>query len=57
VKKTGRVSFDPKIFLAKVGGGTTVTKYQKDQIVFSREEVADAVFLHPARQDKTRRRF
>ncbi len=42
-KKT-RASFDPKKFLAKVGEGKTIAKYQKDQIVFSQGDVADAVF-------------
>jgi len=36
--------FDPKIFLAKLGDGKTISKYQKDQIVFSQGDVADAVF-------------
>src|SRR5947209_11272908 len=40
-KKTG---FDPKMFLAKVGDGKTISKYRKDQIVFSQGQVADAVF-------------
>jgi CRP-like cAMP-binding protein len=44
VKKSRKAAFDPKIFLAKVGDGKTVSKYQKDQIVFSQGEVADAVF-------------
>src|SRR6266853_903464 len=35
---------NPKIFLAKVGEGKTISKYRKDQIVFSQGEVADAVF-------------
>ena len=39
-----KASFVPKIFLAKVGGGKTISKYRKDQIVFSQGEVADAVF-------------
>jgi CRP-like cAMP-binding protein len=47
-KKMGRkrfkASFDPKIFLAKVGEGKTISKYRKDQIVFSQGQVADAVF-------------
>ena len=42
--KKGRASFDPKKFLAKVGDGKTIAKYQKDQIVFSQGDVADAVF-------------
>jgi hypothetical protein len=44
VKKSLRAAFDPKIFLAKVGDGKTISKYQKDQIVFSQGDVADAVF-------------
>jgi CRP/FNR family transcriptional regulator, cyclic AMP receptor protein len=39
-----RAAFDPKIFLAKVGNGKTISKYEKDQIVFSQGDVADAVF-------------
>ena len=37
-------SFDPKKFLAKVGNGKTILTHQKNQIVFSQGEVADAVF-------------
>jgi CRP/FNR family transcriptional regulator, cyclic AMP receptor protein len=44
MRKNRRASFDPKMFLAKVGGGKTIAKYQKDQIVFSQGDVADAVF-------------
>jgi hypothetical protein len=44
VKKGRKAAFDPKIFLAKVGDGKTISKYQKDQIVFSQGDVADAVF-------------
>jgi CRP/FNR family transcriptional regulator, cyclic AMP receptor protein len=43
MKRKGKLSFDPKRFLAKVGKGKTVSKYRKDQIVFSQGEVADAV--------------
>jgi CRP/FNR family transcriptional regulator, cyclic AMP receptor protein len=42
-KKT-KASFDPKMFLAKVGDGKTIAKYRKNQIVFSQGQVADAVF-------------
>jgi CRP-like cAMP-binding protein len=42
--KRGRVSFDPKEFLAKVGDGKTVAEYQKDQIVFAQGDAAEAVF-------------
>ena len=44
VRKRVKASFDPKKFLAKVGEGRTISKYRKDQIVFSQGEVADAVF-------------
>jgi CRP/FNR family transcriptional regulator, cyclic AMP receptor protein len=44
VRKRVTASFDPKIFLAKVGEGKTISKYRKDQTVFSQGEVADAVF-------------
>jgi CRP-like cAMP-binding protein len=44
VRKRVKASFDPKVFLAKVGEGKTIAKYRKDQIVFSQGQVADAVF-------------
>ena len=44
MRKDRKASFDPKRFLAKVGDGKTIAKYQKDQIIFSQGEVADAVF-------------
>ena len=44
VGKTVVAGFDPKAFLAKVSDGTVISKYQKDQIVFSQGDVADAVF-------------
>jgi CRP/FNR family transcriptional regulator, cyclic AMP receptor protein len=42
--KKSKTKFDPKIFLAKVGAGKTISHYRKGQIVFSQGEVADAVF-------------
>jgi CRP/FNR family transcriptional regulator, cyclic AMP receptor protein len=44
VKKRAKASFNPTKFLAKVGEGKTISKYRKDQIVFSQGEVADSVF-------------
>jgi CRP/FNR family transcriptional regulator, cyclic AMP receptor protein len=44
MRKDRKASFDTKAFLAKVGEGKTVAKYQKDQTVFSQGDVADAVF-------------
>jgi CRP/FNR family transcriptional regulator, cyclic AMP receptor protein len=39
-----KLIFDPKAFLAKADGGRTISKYQRDQTVFSQGEAADAVF-------------
>ena len=44
MRKRVKASFDPKMFLASVGEGKTISKYRKDQIVFSQGQVADAVF-------------
>jgi CRP/FNR family transcriptional regulator, cyclic AMP receptor protein len=44
MKPKRKLPFDPKRFLAKVGKGKTISKYRKDQIVFSQGQVADAVF-------------
>ena len=44
MKKSKKAAFDPKRFLAKVGGGTAVSNYQKDQIVFRQGDVADTIF-------------
>jgi CRP/FNR family cyclic AMP-dependent transcriptional regulator len=45
VKKSRKAAFDPKTFLAKVGDGKAISKFQKDQIVFSQGDVGDAVFF------------
>jgi CRP-like cAMP-binding protein len=42
--KRAALLFDPNDFLAKVGGGRTISKYRKNQKVFSQGEVADSVF-------------
>jgi CRP/FNR family cyclic AMP-dependent transcriptional regulator len=39
-----KASFDPKSFLAMVGDGRSIGKYNKDQVVFSQGDPADAVF-------------
>jgi CRP/FNR family transcriptional regulator, cyclic AMP receptor protein len=39
-----RLPFDPKSFLAKVGKGRSISKYRKDQVVFSQGDLAEAVF-------------
>jgi CRP/FNR family cyclic AMP-dependent transcriptional regulator len=38
-------TFDPKAFLAQVGEGRTISHYDKDQIVFSQGEPADALYF------------
>ena len=42
--RKGKISFDPKTFLARVGDGRSLAKYRKGQIVFSQGEIGDAVF-------------
>jgi CRP-like cAMP-binding protein len=45
VKRTRKAEFEPGIFPAKVSDGQTISKYQKDQIVFSQGDVADAFYI------------
>ena len=42
--KAAKSLFDPKLFLAKVGEGKTILKFDKSQAVFSQGEAADTVF-------------
>jgi CRP-like cAMP-binding protein len=42
--KTAKISFNPAAFLAKVGEGKTISKFSKNDIIFSQGEAADAVF-------------
>jgi CRP-like cAMP-binding protein len=42
--KTVQDSFDPKLFLAKLGEGKTILEFRKDQVVFAQGDVADTVF-------------
>ena len=39
-----KVLFDPKVFLATVNGGRSISKYRRNQTVFSQSSSADAVF-------------
>jgi CRP/FNR family cyclic AMP-dependent transcriptional regulator len=43
-KKVRKVAFDPNVFLATIGGGRTLSNYQKDEVIFSQGKPADAVF-------------
>jgi CRP/FNR family transcriptional regulator, cyclic AMP receptor protein len=36
--------FDPKSFLAKIGEGRTISRYRRNEVVFSQGDPADAVF-------------
>ena len=42
--KAVKNSFDPDIFLARVETGKTISKYRKNQVVFTQGDVADTVF-------------
>ena len=44
MKRKGKLSFDPKVFLSKVNGGRAISDYRKDQIVYTQGEPADSVF-------------
>jgi CRP/FNR family transcriptional regulator, cyclic AMP receptor protein len=39
-----KLPFDPKVFLAKVNGGRSISNYRKDQTVYTQGAPADAVF-------------
>jgi CRP/FNR family cyclic AMP-dependent transcriptional regulator len=43
-KKAKTAPFDPKVFLATVNGGRSISKYRINQKVFSQGTPADAVF-------------
>ena len=43
-KKANKVPFDPKVFLATVNGGRTISNYRKGQVIFLQGDPADAVF-------------
>ena len=42
--KASKSTFDPKTFLAKVGDGKAILKFDKNQVVFSQGDAADTVF-------------
>jgi CRP-like cAMP-binding protein len=43
-KRNEKLTFDPKVFLAKVNGGRTITKYRTTQVVYEQGTPADSVF-------------
>jgi CRP/FNR family transcriptional regulator, cyclic AMP receptor protein len=42
--KAAKTLFDPKRFLAKVGDGKTILKFDRNRVVFSQGDAADTVF-------------
>jgi CRP/FNR family transcriptional regulator, cyclic AMP receptor protein len=42
--KQAKGSFDPKMFLAKVGSGKTILEFRKDHDIFAQGDVADTLF-------------
>jgi CRP/FNR family transcriptional regulator, cyclic AMP receptor protein len=44
VGKALKSSFDPKLFLAKVGAGKTILEFHKNQNIYAQGDVADTVF-------------
>jgi CRP/FNR family transcriptional regulator, cyclic AMP receptor protein len=53
MKSKRKPPFDPKIFLSKVNGGRAISKYRKDQIVYTQGEPADSVFYIQGGKVKT----
>jgi CRP-like cAMP-binding protein len=43
-KAAKKKGFNPKVFLAKVGTGKTISGYRKDQVIFSQGDIADTIF-------------
>jgi CRP/FNR family cyclic AMP-dependent transcriptional regulator len=43
-KKAKKIPFDPKVFLATVAGGRTLSNYRKNEVIFSQGDPADAAF-------------
>lgn len=42
--KTAKNGFNPRAFLAKVGDGKTMSKYRKDQTIFTQGDIADTIY-------------
>ena len=51
-----KAPFDPKSFLAMVGEGRIIGKYNKDQVVFSQGGSCRCCFLYSERQGEGHRR-
>jgi CRP/FNR family cyclic AMP-dependent transcriptional regulator len=44
MKRDKTLTFDPRVFLTKVNGGRTISKYRADQVVYEQGAPADSVF-------------
>jgi CRP/FNR family transcriptional regulator, cyclic AMP receptor protein len=44
MKKSDKETFEPKVFLSKMGNGKTICKFKKNQTIFEQGSVANAVF-------------
>src|ERR1700691_920959 len=44
MKRKVKLSFDPKVFLAKVNGGRSSSNFRKDHIVYRQGDPANSVF-------------
>ncbi len=44
MKSKTEIAFDPKVFLAKTDGGRTLSKYGRNETIFSQGDPADSVF-------------
>jgi CRP-like cAMP-binding protein len=42
--RKGKLPFDLKVFLSKINGGRTVSRYGKNQVVYAQGDPADSVF-------------
>ncbi len=42
---TPKGAFDPQVFLGRPDLGKTIDKYEKNQMIFSQGDIADAVFF------------
>jgi CRP-like cAMP-binding protein len=45
VAKKAALAFDPKVFLAVVGSGKTISHYRKGEAIFAQGDPGDAVFF------------
>jgi len=44
MKRDKTLTFDPKVFLTKVNGGRTISKFRTDQVVYEQGAPAVSVF-------------